>query len=295
TIIHVENWDVNSTIRELKEHLMVESKVPVEFQKLMNKDDATLQQSEFKSRIKVTLIGSSQQEIQAIKTADVKSINQITKPNYSVNLYKNIKRTEGTSYSKFTFHRIEVINSFPSQDKARVLLEKLRDDRGIRAIMSHYKWSVGVLRELSPAERTILGLNRNAGQEISIRLRTDDMEGFRNYNDVRKVLLHELTHNVWGEHDENFHRLNRQLNKDVVSMDWTVSKGHKISNDEYYNPPEDTDEDELYEGGTFMLGGDPTRTKNLPMRELLAEAALIRLTKEEQELNDGCGSGKKEP
>lgn len=92
---------------------------------------------------------------------------------------------------------------------------KLRDDRGIRAIMQKHKWKVGVLQELSPAERTILGYNQNAGQLISLRLRTDDMEGFRQYSEIRKVLLHELTHNVWGKHDDNFYQLNRQLNQEV--------------------------------------------------------------------------------
>jgi hypothetical protein len=81
--------------------------------------------------------------------------------------------------------------------------------------MKKHKWSVGILQELSPADATILGLNSNKGQSISLRLRTNDMEGFRHYPEIRKVLLHELAHNVWGPHDENFHRLNRQLNKEV--------------------------------------------------------------------------------
>lgn len=42
----------------------------------------------------------------------------------------------------------------------------------------------------------ILGYNRNKGQEISLRLRTDDYAGFRKYLAIRKTLVHELTHNV---------------------------------------------------------------------------------------------------
>jgi hypothetical protein len=37
----------------------------------------------------------------------------------------------------------------------------------------------------------------NAGQEIHLRLRTDDLKGFRRYARIRETLLHELTHNVW--------------------------------------------------------------------------------------------------
>jgi hypothetical protein len=42
----------------------------------------------------------------------------------------------------------------------------------------------------------ILGYNLNNGQEISLRLRTDDYAGFRKYLAIRKTLVHELTHNV---------------------------------------------------------------------------------------------------
>lgn len=42
----------------------------------------------------------------------------------------------------------------------------------------------------------ILGYNVNNGQEISLRLRTDDYAGFRKYLAIRRTLVHELTHNV---------------------------------------------------------------------------------------------------
>lgn len=69
-------------------------------------------------------------------------------------------------------------------------------DKGIVGIMKLHQWRVGSLIELSPAEKSILGYNRNKGQLIALRLRTDDLEGFRHYDAVRKVLLHELAHNV---------------------------------------------------------------------------------------------------
>jgi len=33
---------------------------------------------------------------------------------------------------------------------------------------------------------------QNHGEEISLRLRTDDLEGFRKYESIKKTLLHEL-------------------------------------------------------------------------------------------------------
>lgn len=70
--------------------------------------------------------------------------------------------------------------------------------------MQKHEFSVGVLTELAPHEHPgLLGLNVNAGQAIKLRLRTDRYDGFRLYAEVRRVLCHELTHNVWGDHDNN--------------------------------------------------------------------------------------------
>lgn len=70
--------------------------------------------------------------------------------------------------------------------------------------MQEHKFSVGTLTELAPHEHPeLLGLNKNAGEVILLRLRTDAMDGFRLYSEVRRVLCHELTHNVWGDHDDN--------------------------------------------------------------------------------------------
>ncbi|ORZ25490.1 WLM domain-domain-containing protein [Absidia repens] len=205
---------------------------------------------------------------------------------------------------KYTFHSIKVLPEFTQQDKARQLLERLRDDRGVRAIMEQRRWSVGELIELSPVEASILGYNRNAGQLIAVRLRTDDFSGFRHYDSVRKVLLHELTHNVWSEHDDNFHALNRQLNKDVVALDWTAHGGHQIdSKHAYYQPEEEYDDEQVsvtWEAGTYRLGGNGGQGSSSSRdglasaalrREQAAQAALSRLTKqEEQEMDEGCGS-----
>ena len=70
--------------------------------------------------------------------------------------------------------------------------------------MQEHKFTVGTLTELAPHEHpNLLGLNKNAGEVILIRLRTDAYDGFRLYADIRRVLCHELTHNVWGDHDDN--------------------------------------------------------------------------------------------
>ncbi|CAM9409290.1 unnamed protein product [Laminaria digitata] len=56
-----------------------------------------------------------------------------------------------------------------------------------------------------------MGLNQNHGQKILLRLRTDDLKGFRKVLSIRKVLFHELAHNDISEHDDSFYRLMRQV------------------------------------------------------------------------------------
>lgn len=103
---------------------------------------------------------------------------------------------------------------------------------------------------------------------------------------------------MWGNHDDNFHALNRQLNKDVISLDWTTHGAKTLGSGEYYNPEDDEEEemenDITYEAGTYRLGagsksnhGDDTPEAN---RQQRAAAALMRLTKQEKEMDDACGS-----
>ena len=95
--------------------------------------------------------------------------------------------------------------------------------------MRKHSWRVGVLSEFAPGLDTgvvgvtqscLLGFNRNKGQEISLRLRTDDFEGFRHYRIIIDTMLHELAHMVHSNHDAPFHALNRQLQREYVQLDW---------------------------------------------------------------------------
>ena len=67
--------------------------------------------------------------------------------------------------------------------------------------MAKHKWNVGSLAELYPDGKVgesavcVMGLNENKGQRIELRIRTDDLKGFRKILSIRKVLFHELAHN----------------------------------------------------------------------------------------------------
>jgi hypothetical protein len=105
--------------------------------------------------------------------------------------------------------------------------------------MRSHEYSVGLLTELAPHEHPdLLGLNVNAGQSILLRVRTNAYDGFRSYGELRRVLCHELTHNVYGGHGDDvsrsiitspnpkltskkspqFKTLNSQLNREVAEV-----------------------------------------------------------------------------
>jgi predicted metal-dependent hydrolase len=49
--------------------------------------------------------------------------------------------------------------------------------------------------------------------EIALRLRFE--EGFRTYESIKDVAIHELTHMQISEHDSSFYALYRQLHKEA--------------------------------------------------------------------------------
>lgn len=120
----------------------------------------------------------------------------------------------------------------PPPSKALSLLRRLANDPGIIGIMKRHDWRIGILEEMPPegfvgiSPVCVLGLNTGKGMKVSLRLRTDDREGFRNYHTIRATLLHELAHNDISEHDQSFWTLVSKLNKEVVELDWTKSSGH---------------------------------------------------------------------
>jgi hypothetical protein len=100
----------------------------------------------------------------------------------------------------------------PHAFQAMSLLEKLATDPGIVAIMNERELVVGTLGEMDPIDdrlmlekqhggSCLLGYNTNAGARIDIKLRTDDLKGFRSYYDLVATLIHELSHNWVGDHN----------------------------------------------------------------------------------------------
>ncbi|EPS25769.1 Ubiquitin and WLM domain-containing metalloprotease [Penicillium oxalicum] len=209
--------------------------------------------------------------------------------------------TLSSSSSNYTFHRLLPLSYLPRPERSLEFLQRLRDDPGIRAAMAKHKFSVPLLTEMNPAEHTTsesrtLGLNRNKGEVIELRLRTDAYDGYRDYRTIRKTLCHELAHCVFGPHDRDFWDLTAQIEREVERADWKMG-GQRLTEQDFYDPGdwervqsgEEVIDEQGWTGGEFVLGGlgvdeagdDAGRGGgSLTRREVLARAAEERMRKE---------------
>ncbi|XP_020979635.1 uncharacterized protein LOC107643669 isoform X4 [Arachis ipaensis] len=120
-------------------------------------------------------------------------------------------------FCEFRTFEIPGIELNPPPSEALKRMHMLAADPGIIAVMNKHCWCVGIMSEMAPvgyvgkSPKCLLGLNKNQGEEISLRLRTDDLKGFRKYESIKKTLLHEL------------------LNQEAANLDWTRSASHTLS------------------------------------------------------------------
>lgn len=215
----------------------------------------------------------------------------------------------------YTFHTLLPLPYLPSPQRSLAFLERLRSDPGIRATMTKHRFSVGVLTEMNPADHTThesrtLGLNRNRGEVIELRLRTDAYDGYRDYKIIRKTLCHELAHNVFGEHDRQFWDLCGQIEKEVERGDWK-SGGRALTEEVFFDGRAGDTEEHIdgggWTGGEFVLGGGSTSSQaktttttaaagqtsipGLSRRDLLARAAEERMKRQRDAERGGGGGG----
>lgn len=208
-----------------------------------------------------------------------------------------------TSESKYTFKVVRPLNNLPRPDRSLDLLERLKRDPGIVATMRKHEFEVGLLTEMEPSSHTqsnhegtsrTLGLNRNKGEVIELRLRTDAYDGYRDYKTIRETLCHELAHNVHSDHDRKFWDLCHQIEREVDQADWK-SGGHTIGDTSAYHRSGQEDVDDHadeggWTGGEFVLGGIRDSEQSMSRREVLARAAMERQRKEDRsEQAADCG------
>ncbi|KAI9780286.1 MAG: hypothetical protein M1816_003128 [Peltula sp. TS41687] len=246
---------------------------------------------------KIVLMGSTTSEITAVNSISDQSPRR---RNYPVSPARPSSRPRQTQQTRdesiYTFTTLRPLSYLPRPERSLAYLERLRDDPGIKASMRSHQWTVPLLTEMNPVEHTThesrtLGLNRNRGEAIELRLRTDAYDGYRDYKTIRKTLCHELAHNVFGEHDANFWRLCREIEREVEKADWK-SNGRALTSEEFYTPPEEEEEQHMdhggWTGGDYVLGvgegsgGQHPQQGHLSRRELLAQAAEERIKRQRE-------------
>lgn len=222
----------------------------------------------------------------------------------SVAAYRHRDWRKVQDEATYTFHDIRPLTYLPKAERSTRFLERLRDDPGIKASMRKHKFSVPLLTEMNPAEHTTqesktLGLNRNKGEVIELRLRTDAYDGYRDYKVIRKTLCHELAHCVHSEHDRHFWDLTKQIEGEVEQSDWKHG-GHRLTESEFYNPNDTGEAEEHFDhggwtGGNFVLGtnGESANSSTgLSRREIMARAAEKRTQRKSAPDSSGEASAK---
>ncbi|KAG1735895.1 WLM-domain-containing protein [Suillus paluster] len=295
----------DAPVSTLHARLEALTSVPPSLQKLIyrgkkiqhRQDDSdpepTIAQAGLRDGIKVQMLGSTAEELEQLNAAD--SAHQRKERILKERALKpQVKlRSTGsssTSSHQYRFHRIEPLAHLPQPETAMECFTTLSKDPAVLHVMQKHRFSVGLLTELAPHEHPgLLGLNVGSGDTIKLRIRLDTYDGFRPYLEVRRVLCHELAHNIWGEHNDDFKELNSQLNREVAEFEAAAGGGTHYLSDlrDTYQPSSNEEAEALIHvlGGTGLRGNDTVEDR----RKRALEAATARL-KNEEELERSCGT-----
>ncbi|KAG8896764.1 hypothetical protein FRC01_011630 [Tulasnella sp. 417] len=174
--------------------------------------------------------------------------------------------------------------------------------------MRKHGWVLPVLAEFYPENPGLLGININGGQKICLRLRPYfDKGAFLRQEEIVGTMLHELTHNVHGPHDQQFYKFLSKLEDEYDALQRSgyagegfFSRGTRLGEGVSHNPsPRVARERALaaaekrnkiavvMNAGNKKLGGNSREGKS--MRQLAAEAAERRLKDEKS-----CAYGRAE-
>ncbi|KAF7295016.1 Zinc metalloproteinase [Mycena indigotica] len=293
----------DNTLSDLHQTLEELTTVPPEMQKLLYKNspkgggapEMSLREAGLKDGSKIQMVGSTLEELGGLhaKEAEARKRDRILRER-ALKAPVKVRSTGSATASDhmYRFHKIAPLPHLPNPESAMTVLQRMANDKAIQHVMRQHQFSVGMLTELDPRERPdLLGLNQNHGQEIKVRIRTDSYDGFRPYFDVRRTLCHELAHNVHGPHDENFKRLNSQLNREVAEFERAAKEGtHRLYGGDIY----EADDAENLALSSHVLGGTSSGSTELDTvddrRRRVLEAAMGRLKKQEEELEQSCGT-----
>ncbi|KAK5118582.1 hypothetical protein LTR85_008047 [Meristemomyces frigidus] len=305
-------YQADATIQDLSDTVAEELRIPPANQKFLITPKTGLLKTPFKDpglslqslqEKKIVLMGATTAEVEELESDISERKARISRRREALRAGRKVKASKNRDWKKvqdearYTFHTLQPLAYLPKPEKSLRFLERLRDDAGIKSSMRKHGFSVGLLTEMNPAEHTThesktLGLNRNRGEVIELRLRTDSYDGYRDYKIIRKTLCHELAHNVWGEHDRNFWNLCKEIEAEVEKNDWRRG-GHSVGGEEFFNPDDEGVDEEAdgggWNGGEYVLGGGAASSsaaaasrEPMTRREIMARAAEERMRKQDE-------------
>lgn len=203
-------------------------------------DDAnmTLSQAGLSNKSRVLIVASSTAAVDTLLTTPKSRVRDDLHESGIGNLSlhnassSTLARPRLQRQAEFGFGSFATLPGFddglrPDSTAALELLHRLADDPGIVSVMRAHKLRVGSLGEMYPDGKVgvdpvcVLGLNTNKGASITLRLRTDDLLGFRKYDVILKTLYHELAHNTLSEHTGDFYALVSTYEREGAAADWT--------------------------------------------------------------------------
>lgn len=314
------HFDEDATVNDLFEEIEASLDIPITNQKILVPKAPMLKAPAKDPHMSLrglqgktlTLMGTSASEVQAVD----QMCERVAKRNVArmaqrakSKLFPQRNQSRSTEDSTYTFLQVRPLQGLPHPERSEKLLHKLKEDPGIRTVMRNHKFTVSLLTEMEPLSNTqsnhegtsrLLGLNRNQGEVIELRLRTDAYDGYRDYKTIRKTLVHELTHNVHSAHDRQFWDLCNKLEKEVQAADWKHG-GRTVGESSHYVTSGEADDDEGvhedhggWSGGEFVLGGVKTEsTVGMSRREILANAAQERQRRETGAERKACDAAAK--
>ncbi|CRK24767.1 hypothetical protein BN1708_003885, partial [Verticillium longisporum] len=316
-IAYTFDFDPSATLTDLSNAIADQMSIPHATQKLLIPKHG-LQKPPFANPLPLSPLQSTKIQLLAPPPAELASLHAASelasaraasraaarraRPSASARPTSNPISTlsSSSSSSTYTFLTVRPLPFLPRPEQSLALLNRLKADPGIRASMAKHAFTVQLLTEMEPLANTssthegttrLLGLNRNKGEVIELRLRTDAHDGYRDYKTIRRTLCHELAHNVHSDHDKDFWALCRQIEREVEAG----SGGHTIGGGGYTAPArggdgdedEDVDDHGGWQGGEFVVGGGSAPSQGLSRREILAKAAEERLKRMNMDRPDG--------
>lgn len=105
---------------------------------------------------------------------------------------------------------ITYLEDYPDAHIAEELMRKVANE--ITPMLQRWNSTVKHLTEFYPEKKSIRGCDSGTGRIIWLHLRDPDRRNlFRSFGSIMSTALHEITHNLFGEHDADFYQIWSQL------------------------------------------------------------------------------------